>query len=110
MAGRVERGDIRLYRFPAPDKERPVLVLTRGSALGYLARVTVAPITSTLRGVPSEVAFGLDDGMEQACAVNLHNLVTVARSGLGRRVARLGADRMREICAAIGFALECGGW
>lgn len=109
MAGRVERGDVRLYRFPAPDKERPVLVLTRNSALGYLARVTVAPITSTLRGVPSEVALGVDDGMKQDCAINLHNLVTVARAGLGRRVARLGEDRMREVCAAIGFALECGG-
>ena len=87
MAGRLERGEVRLYRFPSPDKERPVLVLTRGSALGYLARVTVAPITSTIRGVPSEVALGTEDGMKQPCAVNLHNVVTVAKDGLGRRVA-----------------------
>ena len=108
MAGQLERGEVRLYRFPSPDKERPVLILTRRSALGYLAQVTVAPITSTIRGVPSEVALGTADGMKQACAVNLHNVVTVAKDGLGRRVAQLGAERMRDVCAALAFALECG--
>jgi len=100
MAGRLERGEVRL--------ERPVLILTRGSALGYLARVTVAPITSTIRGVPSEVALGTEDGMKHPCAVNLHNVVTVAKDGLGRRVAQLGTERMRDVCAALAFALECG--
>ena len=108
MAGRLERGEVRLYRFSSPDKERPVLILTRGSALGYLVRVTVAPITSTIRGVPSEVALGTEDGMKQPCAVNLHNVVTVAKDGLGRRVAQLGTERMRDVCAALAFALECG--
>ncbi len=109
MAGRVERGDIRFYRFPAPDKPRPVLVLTRGSAIGYLSRVTVAPITSTIRSVPSEVELDVDDGMKQPCAVNLHNLVTVATSGLSRRLAQLAPSRLDEVCAAIGFALGCDG-
>ena len=109
MAGRIERGDIRLYRFPAPDKPRPVLVLTRPSALGYLSRVTVAPITSAIRDVPSEVVLGTDDGMKQPCAVNLHNVVTVARDALGRRVARLDESRMREVCSALAFALGCDG-
>jgi mRNA interferase MazF len=108
VAGRLERGEVRLYRFPSPDKERPVLVLTRRSALGYLARVTVAPITSTIRGVPSEVALGIEDGLKKPCAVNLHNVVTVAKDGLGRRVAQVGPDRMRQVCAALAFALECG--
>ena len=107
MAGRLERGEIRLYRFASPDKERPVLILTRRSALGYLGRVTVAPITSTIRGVPSEVALGIEDGMRQLCAVNLHNVVTIAKDGLGRRLAQLGPDRMRQVCAALAFALEC---
>ena len=107
MAGRLERGEVRLYRFASPDKERPVLVLTRRSSLGYLARVTVAPITSTIRGVPSEVALGIEDGMRQLCAVNLHNVVTIAKDGLGRRLAQLGPDRMRQVCAALAFALEC---
>jgi mRNA interferase MazF len=100
---------VRLFRFPAPDKQRPVLVLTRASAIDYLARVTVAPVTSTLRGVPSEVSLGTDDGMKQPCAVNLHNVVTVPRANLGRRVAHLEPRRMQEVCAALAFALGCDG-
>ncbi len=107
MAEGVERGEVRLYRFPTPDKPRPVLVLTRGSAIRYLARVTVAPITSTIRGIPSEVVLDVDDGMKQPCAVNLHNLVTVSQDGLGRRLAQLSDQRMHEICAALAFALDC---
>lgn len=109
MAGRLERGEVRLCRFPSPDKERPVLVLTRGSAIQYLSRVTVAPITSTVRGVPSEVPLGLEDGMRGACAVNLHNLVTIDQRSLGRRMAQLSAHRMREVCVALAFALGCDG-
>ncbi len=107
MAGRLEQGEICLYRFPSPDKERPVFILTRRPALGYLARVTVAPITSTTRGAPSEVALRTEDGMKQPCAVNLHNMVTVGQDRLGRRIPQLGAERMREVCAALAFALEC---
>ena len=109
MAGRVERGDVRLFAFPPPDKPRPVLVLTRDSAIGYLSRVTVAPITSTIRGVPSEVALGTEDGMKQPCAVNLHNVVTVSKRGFGRRLCSLQPRRMDEVCAALGFALGCAG-
>lgn len=107
MAGGIERGEVRLCNFPAPDKARPVLVLTRGSALRYLSRVTVAPITSTLRGVPSEVALDTEDGMKQPCAVNLHNLITVDQKSLGRRVAQLSPRRLREVCASLAFALGC---
>jgi len=107
LAGRIERGEIRLFRFPEPDKERPVLMLTRSSAIPYLSRVTIAPITSTVRGVPSEVALDVEDGMRQPCAANLHNVMTVRRDALGRRVAQLGAKRMREVCAALSFALGC---
>jgi len=84
-----------------------VLVLTRESALGYLSAVTVAPITSTVRGVPSEVVLTEEDGMKHVCAVNLHNVVTVSKEHLGRRVAKLGAQRLAEVCAALGFALGC---
>jgi len=108
LAGRrVERGEVRLYRFPAPDKERPVLVLTRTSAIPYLSRVTVAPITSTIRGVPSEVMLGPEDGMKQPCVANLHNVMTVNQTALGRVVARLNSLRMQEICGALAFALGC---
>ena len=107
MAGTIARGDIRLYQFAPPDKKRPVLVLTRDSAASYLSTVTVAPITSTIRGVPSEVAIGVDDGMKAPCAANLHNVITVSKDRLGRRVARLSSLRMNEICAALRFSLGC---
>lgn len=107
MAGRIERGEVRLCRFPSPDKERPVLILTRASAISYLSRVTVAPVTSTIRGVPSEIALGTEDGMRQPCAANLHNVVTVSQQVLGRRLTQLNPHRMREVCAALAFALGC---
>jgi mRNA interferase MazF len=107
VAGEIARGDIRLYRFPRPDKQRPVLVLTRQSAIGYLTAVSVAPVTSTIRGVPSEVLLTEEDGMKSACVVNLHNVVTVSKTHLGRRVATLSPERLREVCSALDFALGC---
>lgn len=107
MAGRIARGDVRLYQFAPPNKKRPVVVLTRDSAIGYLSTVTVAPITSTVRGVPSEVVLNEEDGMKVPCAVNLHNAVTVAQDRLGRRVAQLNSVRIGEICAALRFSLGC---
>lgn len=107
MAGRIVRGDVRLYRFAPPDKKRPVVVLTRDSAIAYLSTVTVAPVTSTIRGVPSEVVLSDEDGVKSPCAVNLHNAVTVLKDRLGRRVAQLHSRRMSEICAALRFSLGC---
>ena len=107
MAARIARGDVRLYQFAPPDKRRQVLVLTRASAIPYLSTVTVAPITSTIRGLPSELALSEEDGMKSPCAVNLHNAVTVAQDRLGRRVAQLSSVRMSEICAALRFSLGC---
>lgn len=107
MAARIARGDVRLYNFAPPDKSRPVVVLTRSSAIAYLATVTVAPITSTIRGVPSEVLLNEEDGMKAPCAINLHNPVTVIQERLGKRVAQLSSVRMHEICAALRFSLGC---
>lgn len=107
MAGGISRGDVRLYEFSAPDKRRPVVVLTRDSSIGYLSTVTVAPITSTVRGVPSEVLLDEDDGMKGRCAINLHNAVTVSQRRLGKRVSRLSARRMEEVCLALRFSLGC---
>jgi mRNA interferase MazF len=84
-----------------------VVVLTRDSAIAYLSTVTVAPVTSAIRGVPSEVVLNEDDGMKASCAVNLHNAVTVSRDRLGKRVAQLSSLRMNEICAALRFSLGC---
>lgn len=84
-----------------------MVVLTRDSAISYLSTVTVAPITSTIRGVPSEVILNEEDGMKAPCAVNLHNTVTISQNRLGRRVAQLSSLRMQEVCAALRFSLGC---
>ena len=107
MARGLAWGDVRMVQFGPPDKTRPVLVLTRTSALGFLNAVTVAPITSAVRGVPSEVVLDEEDGMKSRCAVNLHNAVTVSQRRMGRRVSRLSASRMDEVCSALRFALGC---
>lgn len=107
VAGGIARGDVRLYQFAPPDKKRPVVVLTRNSAISYLSTVTVAPITSVIRGVPSEAVLAEDDGMKTPCAVNLHNAVTVSQRRLGRRVASLSASKMNAICSALRFSLGC---
>jgi mRNA interferase MazF len=105
----VTRGDIRIVKFPAPDKPRPVLVLTRASAVRALTRVTIAPVTSTVRGIPTEVVLTAADGMKHLCAVNLDNVTTVPKRLLARHVATLGPERMREVCAALAFATGCDG-
>lgn len=107
MAGGLIRGEIRVYRFAAPDRERPVLVLTRNSSIDLFNKVTIAPITSTVRDVPSEVVLGPDDGLKQVCAIDLHNLVTVPKNGLGRRLAQLDEKRMRLVCQALSYAPGC---
>ena len=105
MARAMRRGEVRWYRFQTPDKKRPVVILTRDSALGYLGEVTIAPITSTVREIPSEVVLGENDGMPRECAVNLDHLQTVARGRIGALITALSAQRMTEIRAALLFAL-----
>ena len=100
---------MRLIRFPRPDKERPALVLTNDDALDYLTWVVVAPVSSTIRAVPSEVALGVEDGLKGPCAVNLYNVTAVRRELVGRRVATLAPARMQEVCGALAFALGCLG-
>ncbi len=84
-------------------------MVTRQSATAHLNSVTVAPVTSAIRGVPSEVRLDLEDGMKQPGAVNLHHLVTVSKGALGRCLARLDRNKMAEVCRALAFALECDG-
>jgi mRNA interferase MazF len=92
---------------PRLTRKRPALVLTRSSAISYLSTVTVAPLTSTIRGVPSEVVLNEEDGMKSWCAVNLRSGVIISQQRIGRRVAQLSAERMNEVCAALWFSLGC---
>ena len=88
-----------------PIKKRPVLVLTRNSSIGVLNAVTVAPITSTIRGVPSEVLLDEDDGLLNECVASLHGLQTLPKEKLGSRLTTLSQERMQEVEDAIKFSL-----
>lgn len=101
----MQRGDVRWYKFPSPDKRRPVVILTRDSALDFLGEVTVAPVTSTIRDIPSEVPLTEADGMPRPCAVNLDHIQTVSKGKLGTLITTLRADRMTQVRQALRFAL-----
>ncbi len=107
MARTVNRGEIWIYRFAAPDKRRPVAVLTRQEVIPLLRTVMVAPITSTVGGAPSEVVVGAEHGLQHESAVNLDHVQTVARSRLERCIGRLGPEEMREVCRALAVAVGC---
>ena len=107
MAREVNRGEIWRYRFAAPDKIRPVLVLTRQEVIGLLHTVMVAPVTSTMRGAPSEVSVGVPEGLKRESAVNLDHVQTVERSRLVGYMGHLGLEKMREVCRALAVAAGC---
>ena len=101
----MERGEVRWYEFLPPDKRRPVLILTRTSAIHFLNEVTVAPITTTIRGIPSEVVLGIEDGMSQDCAVNFDHLQMVPKAKIGRLITSLSKTKLTQAASAIWFAL-----
>jgi mRNA interferase MazF len=102
----VNQGDVYWYTFRPPDKRRPVLILTRDSAIPYLTSITVASITSTIRSVPSEVVLTPEeDGVLDDCAVNAYNLQTIQKAKLGSFLTHLSPERMRAVRDAIEFAL-----
>jgi len=102
----VRRGEVRWYQFKAPDKKRPVVVLTRDSILEYLGEVTVAPITRTIRNIPSEVYLSTQDGMQQDCAANFDHIQTVSGTKIGSLITTLSKDKLQEVNEAIHFALN----
>lgn len=107
MARGIERGDVFLYPFDQPDKQRPVVVLTREAFLNVLTKIAVAPVTSTRRRSHAEVWLDEGDGLKGECSVNLFNVITVPKENLGRWVSRLSPARMEEVCAALRFATGC---
>lgn len=108
MARTVERGDIWMYRFAKPDKRRPVVVLSRSAALAHLRTAVVAPVTSTIHGLPSEVRVGVADGLKGESVVNLDHLYTVPQAELRQYVGHLDDERMSRVCRAVNIALGCG--
>jgi mRNA interferase MazF len=107
MAGEVKRGEIWMYLFKAPDKRRPVLVISRQVLLDVLLTATVVPITSTRHGSPTEVNLGVDDGLKGPSCANLANLQTVPKRGLSRYVGTVSKEKLAAICAALAIAAGC---
>ena len=104
----MKRGEVRWFTFQAPDKRRPVVILTRNSSLDLLKAVTVAPITTNLRDTPAHLYLDEEDGLLRACNVTLHNLQSVSKDALGERVTTLSQTRMAQLERGVQYALGFG--
>ncbi len=102
----MNRGEIRWYKFKPPDKKRPILILTRNSVISYLGEITIAPITTTIRDIPSEVHLSMLDGMPKDCVINFDHIQTVSKNKIGSKITLLSKEKLREVGNAINFALE----
>ena len=90
----------------AEDKRRPVLVVSRSQAVAVLNRVVCAPVTRTIRGIPTEIPLGEAHGLREPCAASFDNLQLVRKSALAERVGAL-ANHRRHICTALGALADC---
>jgi mRNA interferase MazF len=103
----MTRGEVWWARLPEPWGRRPVLLLARDEAYNVLTWVTVAPITTNVRAIPTAVRLTPDaDGVPRLCAASLDNLQAIHHSWLDERITSLGPDRMHEIERAVHFALD----
>jgi mRNA interferase MazF len=102
----MKRGEIRWYKFARPEKNRPILILTRDSILDYLEEVTVVPITTTIRDIPSEVILTQREGMAMDCAVNLDHIQTVSKGKIGPLISTISSEKLNKVAEAVRFALN----
>ena len=86
---------------------RPFLVMTRSAAIPVLNGVLAAPVTRTIRSIPTEVSLGPDDGMPTECAASFDNLRVVPKAYLVDRICALEPARLVEACAALHIAVDC---
>lgn len=119
MAGRGDRRDDRrrtvvsrprqgeIWWAQADDKRRPVLIITRDEAIPVLVRWIVAPVTRTVRRIPTEVPLGQAEGLAVECAASFDDLQPISRHFIAERVGALGPARRHEICAALGALADC---
>lgn len=86
---------------------RPYLILTRDAAIPLLHSVLAVPATRTVRGIPTEVELDEQDGMPHACALTLDNVELIPKDLFVARIRSLGPDKLREVCSALGIAVDC---
>lgn len=102
----MARGDVWWYEHPDAGR-RPYLVLTRAEAIAVLNQVLAVPATRVVRGIPTEVELGESEGMPAACVLSLDNLSLIRPALCTERITRLGADKLSEVCEAMGVATAC---
>jgi mRNA interferase MazF len=101
----MKRGEVWWANLPAPIGKRPVVLLSREEAYSVRSAVTVAEVTTRMRGIPVEVELGPEDGLPRRCVVNLDTIVTIRKEVLIERIALLQKDKIDQIEDAIKFAL-----
>ena len=102
----MRRGEVWWAKLPLPVGKRPVVLLSRNEAYAVRNAVTVAEVTSTIRGIPVEVELGPDDGLPKKCVINLDTIVTIRKDLLIERIAILRDEKIDQIDSAIKFALS----
>ena len=102
----MRRGEVWWAVLAAPIGRRPVVLVSRDEAYGVRNAVTVAEVTSTIRGIPVEVELGPEDGLPKKCVVNLDTLATIRKHLLVERIALLRDEKIEQIDSAIRFALS----
>ena len=101
----MRRGDVHWVRFPSPAGVRPAVLVSRDEAYAVKARITVVPVTRTIRGIPTEVRLGPSDGLPKVGVANADEVVTIPRDLLRERIATIGRGKLEELDEALRFAL-----
>lgn len=104
----MRRGEIWWAELEPPAGRRPVVLLSRNEAYNVRSLIIVAPVTTRIRHIPSEVPLGVDDGMPQDCVANLDTITTIPKDCLQGRLTSLATKKLKEIESAIRFALGMG--
>ena len=102
----MRRGEVWWAHLPSPVGRRPVVLLSRDEAYAVRNAITVAEVTSTIRGIPVEVELGPEEGLPKKCVVNLDTIVTIRKDLLIGRIAILRDEKIEQINSAIKFALS----
>lgn len=102
----MKQFDIMWANLPKPIGRRPVLLLTRTPGYAYLNKVVIAEVTSTIRGIPQEVAVGEPEGLSRSSVVNLDNIHVIPKALLGQRLGAVSSARHREVKRALGYAFD----
>jgi mRNA interferase MazF len=102
----MRRAEVWWAELPPPVGARPVVILTRNSILDSIGSVVVAIVTSSQRGLPTEVSIGVREGLHRKSVINVDNILTVSRHRLSRQMGSLSAKRVEELNRALAFSLE----